>query len=99
MLLTIPGGPLRIRSSSLGYFVLFGALVLGACGRGDAGGGSAAEAVPEAERYGGTAVVAGFGDLQSMNSLTASDYNSNMIQREMLFMPLIKYDENINPVP
>jgi len=59
----------------------------------------AAPDVPEAERYGGTVVIGGFGDLQSMNGLTASDYNSNSIQRDMLFMPLIRYDENVEPSP
>jgi peptide/nickel transport system substrate-binding protein len=55
--------------------------------------------VPEEERYGGTVVIASIGDLQGMNALVASDFNSSNIQREMLFMPLIRYDENINPVP
>jgi peptide/nickel transport system substrate-binding protein len=55
--------------------------------------------VPEAERYGGTVVIGTFGDLQPMNRFVSSDYNTNMIQREMLFMPLVKYDENLDPYP
>jgi peptide/nickel transport system substrate-binding protein len=55
--------------------------------------------VPEAQRYGGTAVVGGYGDLQSLNPLVSSDNNSNMIQRDMLFMPLVKYDEEMRVVP
>jgi peptide/nickel transport system substrate-binding protein len=74
------------------------ALALGACSPGDARFDDAPD-VSEAERYGGTAVIAGFGDLQSMNALTSSDYNSNNIQRYVLFMPLIRYDENVDPVP
>lgn len=74
-------------------------LVVAGCGSGDRTGAGGAGDVPEAERYGGTVVIAGAADLQGMNSLTASDNNSNNIQREMLFMPLIKYDERINPVP
>lgn len=71
-----------------------------ACSGGDAPGGPADEAaVPEAQRYGGTAVVAGFGDLQSLNSLTSTDNTSNQIQREVLYMPLVQYDEDLNVVP
>jgi hypothetical protein len=44
-------------------------------------------------------VVGGFGDLQGMNPLVTSDNNSNQIQREMLIMSLVKYDENIELVP
>ena len=69
------------------------------CDRGAGGGASIEENVPEEQRYGGTAVVASYGDLAGMLSLTVSDNTSNSIQREMLFMPLIKYDAEINPVP
>jgi peptide/nickel transport system substrate-binding protein len=55
--------------------------------------------VPEGQRYGGTAVIGSYGDLQSLNPLTSSDNNSNMIQRDMLFMPLVKYDEDMGIVP
>ena len=55
--------------------------------------------VPEEERYGGTAVVGSFGDLQPLLRFVSSDYDTNMIQREMLFMPLVKLDEEVNPVP
>lgn len=68
-----------------------------ACG-GDRSGPAAGDAgadVPEAERYGGTVVIGGFGDLQGMNPLTASDANSNNIQRGMLMMTLVGYDEEI----
>jgi peptide/nickel transport system substrate-binding protein len=74
-------------------------LALAACG-GDAGeraGGD--DAVPDSLRYGGALVIGAYGDLQSMNALTSSDFNANSIQREMLFMPLIQYNENIEPVP
>ncbi len=61
--------------------------------------GAAAPEVPEAQRFGGTAVIGAYGDLQSMNALTSSDNNSANVQREVLFMPLVQYDENINAVP
>ena len=55
--------------------------------------------VSEEERYGGTIVVGGFGDLQGMNPLVTSDNTSNQIQREMLFMSLVRYDEDMNVLP
>jgi peptide/nickel transport system substrate-binding protein len=90
---------LRTFNSTPAVLGLLGLLALGACTPGDNGDGVAAGAVPEAERYGGTLTIGGFGDLQSMNGLTSSDYNSNSIQRDMLFMPLVKYDENRELVP
>jgi peptide/nickel transport system substrate-binding protein len=72
--------------------------LLPACGAERDGPGAGGE-VPEAERYGGTAVVSAFADLVGLNALVISDYNSNLIMREMLFMPLIKYDENLRAVP
>jgi peptide/nickel transport system substrate-binding protein len=62
-------------------------------------GGGPEDEVPEEERYGGTVVVGGYGDLQPMNRLISSDWNTNMIQREMLFMPLVKFDEALEPTP
>jgi peptide/nickel transport system substrate-binding protein len=64
-----------------------------------ADGDRAFDDVPDEERYGGTVVVGGFGDLQGMNPLVTSDNNSNQIQREMLFMSLVKYDEDMNVLP
>ena len=49
-------------------------------------------------RRGGTAVVALNFDPPSMNPL-ASKTDEQAIQREMLFMPLIKYDAQLRPVP
>ncbi len=57
------------------------------------------ESIPEADRYGGTVVVGGIGDLQSMNPLVSSDNNSNNIIRDMLFMTLVKYDDQMRIVP
>lgn len=78
--------------------VLFSAAACGDRTRTTAGGDDRSD-VPEAERFGGTVVVGGFGDLQGMNPLTASDYNSNMIQRGMLMMTLVRYDEDIQVQP
>lgn len=72
-------------------------LLAAACGgdRDRPAGGDPDADVPEAERYGGTVVIGGYGDLQGMNPLTASDANSNNIQRSMLHMTLVRYDEDI----
>lgn len=97
----MPGShPLRARLLLLPAVLLLSAS-LAACGdvRGGASGEEADPDVPEEDRYGGTVTVGAYGDLQSMNSLTSSDYSSGEIQREMLFMPLVKYDEDLNPVP
>lgn len=55
--------------------------------------------VPEEERYGGTGVVGAFGDLQGLNPLTVSDNNSQQVMREMLFMTLVRYDEDLQLQP
>ena len=77
------------------------ASALSACGGGDrrAGGGEGGDDVPDSLKYGGTVTVGAYGDLQLMNSLVSSDNNTNSIQREMLFMPLVKYNEKLEPVP
>jgi peptide/nickel transport system substrate-binding protein len=84
------------------YRLVLPVLLLGSvigCSPGDGAGLSGDDHVPEAERFGGTAVFASFGDLQSMNPLVSSDNNSNQIQREMLFMPLVRYDETLELQP
>ncbi|HEX6070364.1 MAG TPA: ABC transporter substrate-binding protein, partial [Longimicrobiaceae bacterium] len=76
-------------------------LLLAACW-GDAGGDGGAdidEGVPEAERYGGTAVVGAIGDIPDINPLTASDHTSAQVRMFVLYMPLLAYDENFEPIP
>lgn len=73
-------------------------LLLGACGIGDAGLTDDGLAVPESERYGGTAVVAQMYDIPDINPLTATDHTASQIRQFVLFMPLIEYDENVQPV-
>jgi peptide/nickel transport system substrate-binding protein len=76
------------------------ALLLGACS--DAGrtrASAPAGEVPDSLRYGGTAIVGTYGDLQTMNALVNQDANSNAIQRDLLFMTLVRYDDKLNPVP
>ena len=92
----MPGSTLRNA-----LLALAAASVLGACDGRDRGPvvDGPGEDIPDSLKYGGTVTVAAYGDLQSMNSLVSSDANSNSIQREVLFMPLIKYNEKIEPVP
>ncbi|MFW6090178.1 MAG: ABC transporter substrate-binding protein, partial [Gemmatimonadota bacterium] len=85
---------------------LAGALVvvsLGTASCGDAGDGSSAPAarpeVPEAERYGGTVVVAERNDIASMNAFTSLDFWSLQHQVHVLFVTLLKADEREQPLP
>jgi peptide/nickel transport system substrate-binding protein len=55
--------------------------------------------LPQAERYGGTAVIGIPSDLQSMTSLVSSDANSRDVQEYLLLMPLVRFDEKLEPVP
>ena len=81
------------------FAALASLLLLTGCDSDDGGGAASGGDVPEADRYGGTAVIGTYGDLQSMNALVSSDNNSNEIQRNVLYMPLIKYNESIEPIP
>ena len=55
--------------------------------------------IPDAERYGGTLVVAGRGDPVSMNSLVSTDFESAQHQIHVLFVTLVSNDENYEPQP
>lgn len=55
--------------------------------------------VPEAERYGGTIVVAGQSDPLTMNSLVSTDFESTQHQIHVLFVTLVSNDENYEPQP
>ena len=73
-------------------------LSLSACSR--AGGDSRPEAeVPEAERYGGTAVIGSTSDVADMSPLTWNVQNAQYLQMYVLFMPLVRYDERFRPEP
>jgi peptide/nickel transport system substrate-binding protein len=89
---------LRTSNPTTALAGLLGLLVLAACGPGD-GPGIVADDVPEAERYGGTVIIASTADLQTMNALTSSDFTSGNVQRDLLLMPLIQYNERLEPIP
>ena len=65
--------------------LVLAALALAACGGGggdaaaDRAGAAAGPEVPEAERYGGTAVAALGQDISDINPLTSTDNNANQM--------------------
>jgi peptide/nickel transport system substrate-binding protein len=74
-------------------------LLLSACaGDADHAAGDASE-VAESDRFGGTAVIASILDLQSMNAVVSNEANSHQVQRDVLFMPLLRYGEDVEPTP
>ena len=55
---------------------------------------------PDDERYGGTVVVAGIGEASAgMNAFVSGDYASRQHQQFVNLMPLIHYDEDLEPMP
>ena len=55
--------------------------------------------VPEAERSGGTIVVAGRNDIVSASSLVTLDTESLQHQIHVLFVTLVRADEDYSPLP
>lgn len=89
-----------------GLPVLAGLILLLAAGcsdRGDAGSGGGATTtrpdVPEAERAGGTVVVAGRNDIASMNPFASLDVESLQHQDYLLFVTLLRADPREEPLP
>lgn len=81
--------------------LLLTALSLAACGGGDSPEqrAGADPDVPEAERYGGTAVATLGQDVSDINPLTSADANATQLNTFALFTPVIRYDEKFQPVP
>lgn len=78
--------------------IILGLALLAACGDSERGGSSLAS-TPEAERYGGTAVIGGIVDLPTMNALATKESFVHTVQNEVLFMPVLRYDAALNPIP
>jgi peptide/nickel transport system substrate-binding protein len=74
-------------------------LVLVLAGCTDAPGEAGFDDVPEEQRFGGAAVIGATADLQSMNGLVSSDAASRNVQQYVLFMPLVMFDEDLEPSP
>lgn len=77
------------------------ALLVLACGGADTGEYRASEAgaVSEDERHGGTAVVALAVKPATFNGLAAIDGDAMGIHQGLLSMPLVRYNEDLEPVP
>lgn len=75
-------------------------LMTAACLQGDAAREPAGEAaVPEAHRYGGTAVVGATADVDDISPLTWSTQTTQYLQSYVLFTPLVRYDQRLRPQP
>ncbi|HEV2132087.1 MAG TPA: ABC transporter substrate-binding protein [Longimicrobiaceae bacterium] len=87
----------RVRNA---FLLALALLLLAGCGEGEAGDidTAAFERIPEAERYGGTAILPTISGLTTMNPLVVGDYGSQVAQRSLLFTPLVRYDENLEPM-
>ncbi|MGH7541301.1 MAG: ABC transporter substrate-binding protein [Gemmatimonadota bacterium] len=71
----------------------------GEAGEGKASGAPALPDVPEAARYGGTAVVAGAAAVATMNPAATVDALAASLQKHVLLMTLLRYDERLEPRP
>ena len=56
-------------------------------------------AVPEADRFGGTAVIGGLGEIQTMNGFLSRDYMTDQVQANVLFTTLLRYDADLDLQP
>ncbi|MDB4949710.1 MAG: Peptide/nickel transport system substrate-binding protein [Gemmatimonadetes bacterium] len=74
--------------------------LLAACGGGEGGAGGAAAGGPVGQPVnGGTAIVAVKSDFDAFNPVTSTALTTLDIVKDMLFTPLIRYDEKLNPTP
>ena len=77
---------------------VFGILfAFAACGGGEPAGGGPGTA--EAPVDGGTAVVSTVSDFDAFNELVSTDYDTNQTMSFILFMNLIRLDEEMNFQP
>lgn len=73
-------------------------LVFAGCGRGTETAGQAAG--PESAPVdGGTAVISTISDFDAFNDLVSTDFETNQVRNFMLFMPLLRLDEELNFEP
>src|SRR5690606_31659656 len=74
------------------------AATMAACD-GDAPSIAPLDDVPEEDRYGGTAVIGSISDIPDVNPLTSTDVLASELQQHVLFLPVIQYDRNLQPIP
>ena len=77
------------------------ALLLSGCGTDDRTrtGSEPVEEIPAAERYGGTLVLGATADIADISPLTWNFQNALYMQQFVLFIPLIAYNEEFEPIP
>lgn len=94
---------LTVHRRHLKYFAIAAVSAAAACGgdsSSEAGDSASPRAdFPEAERTGGTVVVAGRNDVMSANSLVSLDTESLQHQIYVLFVTLVRADEDFSPLP
>jgi peptide/nickel transport system substrate-binding protein len=88
-----------MRASVRSVFSLFLLFPLFACGDAADRFGAADEDVAEQDRYGGTAVIGAISDIPDMNPLTSTETLASEIQQHILFLPVVRYDENFEAIP
>ena len=86
-----------VRIRLLGAVGLFGLVV--ACASQDDAAAAADSDVPEAERYGGMAVIGANFDIDNINPITWTNGYAQELQKFVLFTPLLRYDERLAVVP
>src|SRR5690606_26925499 len=86
-----------MRKSALPLFI--GLALVAACGGGDDRSTQTFEDLPEAERFGGTAVISYISDIPDINPLTSTETLASEMQQFVLFLPVLHYDENLQPAP
>lgn len=79
--------------------LLTGLIALLGCGGADDGSASNGPPVAEEDKYGGTVVVSGGADIETMTSLVTTDYISDQHQVFVLFAPLARLDEEFKAQP
>src|SRR5687767_9490947 len=82
-----------------GLLYLLGTVLVFLVGCGSDSPESTFNDVPEAERYGGTAVIGSISDVPDVNPLTSTETLAQELTENVLFLPVIHYDENFQPVP
>ncbi len=75
----------------------FATAFLAACG--SDGPGTVFDELPEEQRYGGTAVIGSISDIPDINPLTSTETLASEMQQHVLFLPVLHYDENFQPIP
>jgi peptide/nickel transport system substrate-binding protein len=81
----------------LPFLLVWGSLWLAGCDR--VAGNAAERDVPEAERYGGTAVLAGVVDLPSLAPVGSRSFYAQDVQLNLLFTPVVHLDETLQAGP